>query len=316
MPKITVIIPTFNRELFVMRAIDSVLNQSFKDYEIVVVDDGSTDNTQSTVRRFGSKIRYIYQKNAGVSAARNTGIEAAACEWVAFLDSDDEWATEYLSWQMERADGDSQICMQATDCCFTGLSGRTNSFFALNGILSEFRDRDYLVLKEPFSFIVQNRPWQIGSTIIRRGAIEKAGRFDVSLKISEDFDFMARVALHGSFAMIRKMLVNVYRRDEPLKCLTRQAVDDPVQARKSEDRMYGKLKQIEGLKRKERRAVNKMMSANQRALGNLLLERGMIESAGDYYRRSLVGYPSMRSLGRYFWFHFLTRYSSAGQTSE
>ena len=108
MPKITVIIPTFNRELFVMRAIDSVLNQSFKDYEIVVVDDGSTDNTQSTVRRFGSKIRYIYQKNAGVSAARNTGIEAAACEWVAFLDSDDEWATEYLSWQMERADGRSR----------------------------------------------------------------------------------------------------------------------------------------------------------------------------------------------------------------
>jgi len=88
-PEISVIIPTFNYGQFISEAVDSVLSQSFKDFEIIVVDDGSTDNTRDICMRYGSKIRYIYQKNAGVSAARNKGMSLAFGRYVCFFDSDD-----------------------------------------------------------------------------------------------------------------------------------------------------------------------------------------------------------------------------------
>src|SRR6267143_1280624 len=100
MPLISVIIPTYNRERFVIKAIDSILNQTVKDYEIIVIDDGSTDGTRTALEAYSKKIRYIYQENAGVSSARNAGIKKAQGEWMAFLDSDDEWTKDYLSTQM------------------------------------------------------------------------------------------------------------------------------------------------------------------------------------------------------------------------
>ena len=97
-PTVSVIIPTYNRAHLVGRAIKSVLNQTYRDFEIIVVDDGSTDNTKDIIKEFQKKdkrIKYIpYEKNKGGSAARNTGIKAAKGEYIAFLDSDDEWAYE------------------------------------------------------------------------------------------------------------------------------------------------------------------------------------------------------------------------------
>ena len=101
MPKVRVIIPTYNRESYVPKPIDSFLCQAFEEYEIIVVDDGSKDDTKEVLKMYGDKIKYIYQDNSGVAAARNTGINASTGEWTAFLDSYDEWAPAYLSFQME-----------------------------------------------------------------------------------------------------------------------------------------------------------------------------------------------------------------------
>ena len=88
---VSVIIPTYNRSHCLGDAIDSVLAQTHKNLEIIVVDDGSTDGTKDIVRSYGWPVKYIYQTNQGVSAARNRGIKEARSEWIAFLDSDDEW---------------------------------------------------------------------------------------------------------------------------------------------------------------------------------------------------------------------------------
>ena len=97
--KFSVIIPTFNRAYCLERAIDSVLNQSFKDFELIIVDDGSTDDTVEVLKKYQNKISYIKTKNLGVSHARNVGIKKSRGEWIALLDSDDEWHENKLELQ-------------------------------------------------------------------------------------------------------------------------------------------------------------------------------------------------------------------------
>ena len=102
MPTVSIIIPTYNREQLLGRAIKSVLAQTYQDFELIIVDDGSTDNTERLVKSFNSeKTRYIrHRKNKGPAAARNTGIRSAKGDYIAFQDSDDEWMPEKLEKQM------------------------------------------------------------------------------------------------------------------------------------------------------------------------------------------------------------------------
>ena len=96
MPKISVIIPTYQHADFLGDAIDSVLAQTYKDYELIIVDDGSTDGTREIVAAYGNQIKYIYQDNRGLSAARNTGILASKGEYIGLLDADDVWLPNKL----------------------------------------------------------------------------------------------------------------------------------------------------------------------------------------------------------------------------
>lgn len=101
MPRVSVIIPTYNRREYVQEAIDSALAQTFTDYEIIVIDDGSTDGTSEALQaRYGNRIHYEWQENQGESVARNRGIELARGEYIAFLDSDDLWHPEKLAKQI------------------------------------------------------------------------------------------------------------------------------------------------------------------------------------------------------------------------
>jgi len=100
-PSISVVIPAYNAREVIGRAVESVLAQTRRPDEVIVVDDGSTDGTREAVQRFGDRVRYLFQANAGASAARNTGIEHARGEWIAFLDGDDEWLEDHLRLSME-----------------------------------------------------------------------------------------------------------------------------------------------------------------------------------------------------------------------
>ncbi|MGA7301658.1 MAG: glycosyltransferase family A protein, partial [Candidatus Sulfotelmatobacter sp.] len=113
-PKVSVVIPTYNRAGTVPRAIESVLAQTFTDLEVIVVDDGSSDDTGKVLgEMFGERIRYFAQVNQGASIARNRGIEEARGEWIAFLDSDDLWEKEKLEWQLKALE---QFAPQCCGC--------------------------------------------------------------------------------------------------------------------------------------------------------------------------------------------------------
>lgn len=296
-PLVSVVIPTYNRASFVSEAIESVLDQTFSDYEIIVVDDGSTDNTHEILEQYRDKIQYIYQENEGVSAARNTGIKNSTGLWLAFLDSDDKWMPEYLATQMEGIRRSPEISMQTTDCY---TIGGERTYFEMNRVIGEFKGRDYLHLSDPFRFVVTHGPWQVGSTIFRRDAIIKAGLFDTSFDLNEDFELMARVALQGSFGLIRDVLMIMYRRNETIACLTNRVRTNPIQARESDEKIYEKLRSIRALKGKERKSLSRLMGMNRRAIGNLLLTKGNIAEARASYRRAYFFDRSARSLGKYF----------------
>ncbi len=127
---VSVIIPTYNRARTIERAVNSVLAQTWKEVEVIVVDDGSTDQTSEVLKVYGDKIRVIHQQNGGASAARNTGIKAATGEIISFLDSDDEWLpskTERQVKLLQRTESSGVVCC-VCDARMLFSSGTVTSF--------------------------------------------------------------------------------------------------------------------------------------------------------------------------------------------
>ena len=299
MPKISVIIPTYNRERFVVKAINSILNQTFKDHEIIVVDDGSTDETREVLRAYSDKIKYVYQANAGVSSARNTGIKKAQGVWVAFLDSDDEWMEEYLSIQMAQAKEFPLAVSHITNAVTVLPSGERSSLFVETGFWDRFKTKPYLVFERPLSVIVKYAPWFLQSSIMRRDVLLRAGLFNTDFSIAEDLDVIGRVALEGPFTFCRKELVEIYRREEPIENLSAKSVRQGIYRSKSFGKVYANLLSWPALTWAEKTAILRALSSNRRALGNVLVLAGRKIEARHFYKESFFLYPSVRSVVKF-----------------
>lgn len=193
---ISVIIPTFNRAHFVLKAIKSVQCQSSKIKEIIVVDDGSTDKTKELLKN--ENIRYIYQENQGVSKARNTGIKAASYDWIAFLDSDDIWhenkIEEHISLHVNNPDL---------------LASYTNEVWIRNAKTIKLKNHQQ---KEEPSFLNSLSLCKIGvSTFFSHKKIfEDIGLFDKDLRVCEDYDLWLRILLKYEIKLINKQLITKY----------------------------------------------------------------------------------------------------------
>jgi glycosyltransferase involved in cell wall biosynthesis len=201
-PTVSIIIPTYNRAYCIKDAIDSVLGQTFQDYELIIVDDGSTDGTHEVVEAYDDRVRLIRQVNDGASAARNAGIRAAKGEWVAFLDSDDTWESEKLRVQMDDLRVHPRVVAHMVDANIVISDHEYVSLFELRGMRSDFercplRERPLLdVLKTQFF----TSTW-----MLHRRVIQAVGHFNPAIKIFEDIDLLTRIAMEGPF------IVNCYR---------------------------------------------------------------------------------------------------------
>ena len=199
MSTVSVVIPTHNHAAFLRQAIDSALSQTLPPLEIIVVDDGSTDETPAILREYGSRIRPIRQPNAGVAAARNTGIGAATGDLIAFLDSDDVWEPSKLARQVARFKADAALGLVHCGLERIDLTGRRLSVLVggLEGrVALEMLRLDREVIAGP------------GSTIlVPRVIAEQLGGFDVRLPPSEDWDFCYRVATLYRVGFVPDILV-------------------------------------------------------------------------------------------------------------
>ena len=209
--KISVIIPTYNRREHVCRAIDSVAAQTVAPEEIIVVDDGSTDDTSEAIQsRFGSSVRLISQENRGVSAARNRGVGEAQSEWIAFLDSDDVWLPRKIERQLEAlAAFGAEFGVCFTDNLHDGLPAMQLSRFQEVAFESGSR---FGALSEPAKYTMAGvQPFQTSSLLTRRSLVEELGGFDEALVVGEDSDLFFRLSFKTRFCFVAEPLVRMDR---------------------------------------------------------------------------------------------------------
>jgi len=204
MPKISVIIATYNRAHFVCDAIESVLNQILRDYEIIVVDDGSNDNTREALEKYGSRISYIYQENKGRAEARNTGIKIARGEYIAFLDDDDIWLPNKLEKQVDYLGSHTQI----------GLVHTFSEVINENGDFLEKETKERLrfyhkSMKIGYTYVGMSRlsVMFLSTVMIRRACFDKIGLFAPDIPAFEDWDFYLRFSLEYRIGTITETLV-------------------------------------------------------------------------------------------------------------
>jgi glycosyltransferase involved in cell wall biosynthesis len=187
-PEVSVIIPTYDSADLVVQAIDSVLAQTVSDYEIIVVDDGSTDNTREVIGAYEERVKYVYQKNSHISAARNHGFRASTGKYLAQLDADDLWLPEKLEKQLALFRKYPDAGMVYCDSYICNYGGEHR------------RDQVYSKLYVPqpsgyvFEYFFKTNPLCTSSALISREVWERVGGLDTTMCGGQDFEFFARIS--------------------------------------------------------------------------------------------------------------------------
>ncbi len=199
MPFFSVIIPTFNRYGPVKRAIDSVLAQTRDDYELIVVDDGSTDETPAIEREYAGRITYLRQDNRGVSAARNLGIAVSRGDCIAFLDSDDLWLPEKLDAHTAFIIANPSVRIHQTGEVWIRGGRRVNQ---MKKHLK--KEGDIFLLSLDLCLVSPS------AVVLHRGLLEETGNFDDRLPVCEDYDLWLRILWRERVGLIPERLVIKY----------------------------------------------------------------------------------------------------------
>jgi glycosyltransferase involved in cell wall biosynthesis len=284
-PKVSVVIPTYNRSNKVRKGVESVLAQSFTDLEVIVVDDGSSDGTEQTLKEaFGDRIRYYFQPNQGVSVARNRGIEEARGEWLAFLDSDDLWEREKLELQLKALERFGPEC----GACYTDVRffnhSETRTMFQLAE--ENYRHEESIgVNTDVLRLLV--RPGGAGmvvclsSFMARKDAMKKIGGFDPSLLYSQDSEFMFRLAIETSFCYVNRPLVSFDRSPVEERHVGVSSAWNKLDffLQDSQLRLEGLLRLTEGHPATIRNLVRKQLGSIHSGWVNCYLETGQYEKA-------------------------------------
>lgn len=269
MSKISIIIPTFNRRDYITTALDSVLKQTHKDYEIIIIDDGSNDDTKDVLKPYQNNIRYFYQGNKGIPTTRNRGIREAGGDYIAFLDSDDYWLPKKLERQMECFSKNPDYGMVATRC----------SSIRPDGSLREKNrpGKSGWVLIDLFkaNFI------RTSSAMIKKECLDTVGVFDESLPECEEYDLWLRIAKKYPVGFI----------NDPLAVYT----DNPKGV--STDSLAGRLLRLKVLEKDYLKECipspiyRKRLASNYHYVGRHYLNRGRKIEGIKYLKRSLALNP-------------------------
>ena len=266
-PAVSVVIPAYNAARFLKEAIDTAMAQTFTDYEIIVIDDGSTDATESIARAFGDKLRYFRQQNRGASAARNEGIRKATGKYIAFLDSDDLWAPEKLAVQVGILDQNKEIGLVYSDWALTQDNGPGRASFLEVVPGASGRVFDELIQR---GFVLTS------TVLVRRSCL------DETLPVVEDYDLWLRIAYGWKFALIKDPLVTKRNWEGNLSSDTPKAAANKILVFKKA------LRTFPNLTSRSRRLVRRQMALSYWDVGYDCFDRFLMAEARRNFRASLM----------------------------
>lgn len=303
-PVVSVIVPTYNREKLLPRALDSILNQTCSDWEIVIVDDGSTDNTAGVVAdyksRIGDRLVCLHQPNRGVSRARNRGIDECRGRFVAFLDSDDEFLPNKLQRQLDLFEMRPELGLVYSDYGFIDLNGtRTGSAFdrlVPHGRTlprEEVAPRFFVCTESLFDSLIRSYFVATIVGMVRRDVLGDSIRFPEACSYSEEWLFYLRVARACRAGFV----------DEPL-CLHHYTDGSLSRTDKHRNSVrYGQLletihTEFVDLKQAQRKALHRLLALNKRQLGYDSLGQRNGSQALHHFFASLRYQPTAEALYR------------------
>ncbi len=197
MPQVTVILPTWNRAKWLKKSVESVLSQTFQDFELIVVDDASTDSTEEVLESYSGKIKTIFlPENLGVSAARNTAIVQSDSNWIAFLDSDDFWHAEKLEKQIKQTKLFLDYKIHFTDEIWIRNGIRVNP-------KNKHMKKEGWIFKPSLALCLMAP----STVMLRRVLLERHGMFDEDLPVCEDYDLWLRLIAYNPVALLNEKLM-------------------------------------------------------------------------------------------------------------
>jgi glycosyltransferase involved in cell wall biosynthesis len=284
------VIPAYNAAPWISETLDSVLAQTFDDFEVIVVDDGSTDETPEIVSRYQDSVRYLRKGNGGSASARNAGIRAAQSAYIAFVDADDLWMPQKLELQMDLLSKDTDLAWVYSDALV--VEEKSNNVLYRVGKHVSLHAGDILRPLLLHDFISSPTP------IIRREVFDVVGYFDESLLRSEDWDMWLRIAAEFRASFVDQPLAK-YRRHSLSKTETID-LEYTLRSRLQivEKALAQNPKRLSGLRD---RAVANVCSG----VGRLMLKRGANVSARTMFRRAVRLCPRDIELSGYWLATFL-----------
>lgn len=193
---ISAVIPAYNAGRYLEEAVRSIRQQGAAISEIIIVDDGSTDNTAGVVATLGSDIQYVWQENAGPSAARNLGIKLANSSWIAFLDADDVWTPNKIAEQMMVFQDYPDVGLVASDMSEIDMTGniRVHSLLDAHGLLKLFQHLDGSPVPHALRRLIEKNFIPTGTVIAKRNLLLELGGFKPDIRYGEDLELWARIA--------------------------------------------------------------------------------------------------------------------------
>jgi len=292
MPKVSVVIPTYNCAAYLLHTIASVTAQSFPDFEIIIVDDGSTDQTKSLVYQSDHRVRYVSQEHTGIPAkARNKGLELVCGEFVAFLDSDDSWAPDKLERQVQLMEKEVDLGLCFTDHCTFGAAEDNRSAFnqaraALDRLQKKQVAQDDYVITSPTlledCLMRGPIPLWTSSILVRRICLEQAGQFNEEMPLDDDTQMWLRLAKQCRVGYIDKVLARRRIRASSITAGVKQRKEFAYSLRSLET-----LDQWIPLSETERSAIQKRIAQISFSVGYDDFTRGNLEGARQWFWSSL-----------------------------
>lgn len=269
MATVTVIIPTFNRRTLLLAALSSVFTQTYQDYEILVVDDGSTDGTREALAPLSAKVRYCWKPHGGEASARNRGVREATTPYIAFLDSDDLWEPTFLHTTISTLESDPALALVATGCVVIPAQERRP------------RIRESALRGDLFQALFVRNFITASAVVVRRACFQRVGLFNESLDQAEDYDLWLRIARDYPIAFInqplcrwRKHAGNLSGKELRHRVCTLQVVESHYDPRRISPLLYRRRR-----------------SRLQVSLGRALLEVGRTEEAKGCFREAIALTP-------------------------